>query len=347
MDSKERFHRTLNRESVDRPAWWLGLPTAEALPALYRHFSVANFAELKNAVNDDIWTIDLPYENGTTNAVSMAFDFAKEDLKLSYSERTLTSPGFFEDYEDIQDFGRFDRWPDPEKYIHRSSCEALLEQAPPEKPILGILWSAHFQDACAAFGMQDALIKMKIAPELFRAVIDRIVQFYLRANELFFEYTKGKIDAVLIGNDFGTQTGLIVSGEDLREFVFPGTKLLIEQAHSYGVKVIHHSCGAIRDVIPDLISCGADAIHPIQALAKGLEPNSLKQEFGDRISFAGGVDAQQLLVNGTPENVRRKVFELREIFPTGLVISPSHEAILPDIPPENVRALSDAMKEVI
>lgn len=310
-----------------------------------RYFGVKDFAGLKQAVSDDIWTVDVPYENGTTNAISMAFDFAKEDQHLSYSERTLTSPGFFEDYEDEEDFEKFDRWPDPEKYIKKEACEALLKEAPKGMPVMGVLWSAHFQDACAAFGMQDTMVKMKIAPELFRKVIDRILEFYLRANEIFFEYTKGKLDAVLIGNDFGTQTGLIVSPEDLREFVFPGTKRLIEQAHSYGVKVVHHSCGAISEIIPDLMKCGADVIHPIQTLAKGMEPRSLKERFGSRVSFAGGVDAQHLLVNGSAEEVREKVRELREIFPTGLIVSPSHEAILPDIAPANIRAMSEAMKK--
>ena len=298
------------------------MPTAEALPELYRYFGVKDFAGLKQAVSDDIWTVDVPYENGTTNAISMAFDFAKEDQHLSYSERTLTSPGFFEDYEDEEDFEKFDRWPDPEKYIKKEACEALLKEAPKGMPVMGVLWSAHFQDACAAFGMQDAM-----------------------ANEIFFEYTKGKLDAVLIGNDFGTQTGLIVSPEDLREFVFPGTKRLIEQAHSYGVKVVHHSCGAISEIIPDLMKCGADVIHPIQTLAKGMEPRSLKERFGSRVSFAGGVDVQHLLVNGSAEEVREKVRELREIFPTGLIVSPSHEAILPDIAPANIRAMSEAMKK--
>ena len=345
MDKRERFFRTVNREKADRPCWWLGIPTAEAMPALCRHFGAKDFAGLKRAVDDDVWTVDLPYENGTTNAVAMAFDFAKEDQQLSYSERTLTSPGFFEDYEDEEDFGKFDRWPDPAQYIHRESCEAALREVPKGMPVLGVLWSAHFQDACAAFGMEDALVKMKIAPGLFRKVIDRILAFYLRANEIFFEYTKGKIDAVLIGNDFGTQTGLIVSPEDLREFVFPGTRKLIEQAHSYGAKVIHHSCGAVSEVIPDLIACGADVIHPIQALARGMEPKGLKEKYGSEVSFAGGVDAQHLLVNGSPEEVRQRVRELCEIFPTGLIVSPSHEAILPDIPPANIRAIAEAMKQ--
>jgi len=65
-----------------------------------------------------------------------------------------------------------------------------------------ILWSAHFQDACEAFGREQALMVILFNPEMFRAVIERITVFYLKANELFYESTKGMLDAVLIGNDF-------------------------------------------------------------------------------------------------------------------------------------------------
>ncbi len=77
-----------------------------------------------------------------------------------------------------------------------------------------------------------------------------------------------------------------------------------------------------------------------------MDPASLMEEFGDRVSFCGGVDSQYLLVRGTPDEVRAKVRELRSIFPTGLIISPSHEAILPDIPPANVAAFLEAAHEI-
>jgi uroporphyrinogen decarboxylase len=208
------------------------------------------------------------------------------------------------------------------------------------------LWSAHFQDACSAFGMETALVKMMLEPEMFEAVIDRITEFYLEANEIYYKAVGDKIHAVLLGNDFGTQTGLIISPKLLRKFVMPGARRLIAQAKAYGLKVIYHSCGAIYEMIPDLIEAGVDVIHPIQALAKGMEPNRLKDDFGDRVSFCGGVDAQNLLVTGSGEQVREKVRELCGIFPTGLVISPSHEAILPDIKPENIKELFQNVKKV-
>jgi uroporphyrinogen decarboxylase len=191
--------------------------------------------------------------------------------------------------------------------------------------------------------MENAMIQIVQAPEMVKAVSERIVEFYLQANEIFFEATKGQLDAVLIGNDIGGQGGLMVSRRQLQELVLPGARQLIDQAHSYGTKVIYHSCGSIFDFIPDLIAAGVDAIHPIQALAKRMEARRLRDSFGDQTSFVGGVDVQHLLVRGTPDAIRAKVAELRAIFPTGLVISPSHEAILPDVPPANIDTMFQAI----
>lgn len=342
MDHIERFYATLNREPVDYPASWLGLPVPDAHQQLMDYFKIQKIEEMTNAVNDDVFPVELPYHSPTSNAIYAAFDFAKE-FDGDEQERTLTAAGFFENYTDPSKIDDFD-WPDPHKYIDPDECRRVVENAPDDKAVVGVLWSAHFQDACAAFGMETAMMKMILEPEMFNAVIDRILEFYLEANKIFFEATKGKLHAVLIGNDLGSQESLMLSPDLIRDLVLPGTRKLVEQAHSYGLKVIHHSCGAIRDIIGDLIDTGVDVIHPIQALAAGMEPNSLKEDFGDRVSFCGGVDAQYLLVKGTKDDVKSKVDELKSIFPTGLIFSPSHEAILPDIPPENIEALFNSVK---
>lgn len=344
MNHIERFYATIERKTVDRPASWLGLPTAKAMKPLLSYFNCSSINELKLQLDDDIFPVEVPYHSPTSNAIYDAFKFAKTTYNNSdVDNRTLTAPGFFEDYSNPKDIDDFP-WPDPSKYISPEECRKVVEEIPEGYPILGVIWSAHFQDACAAFGMETALVKMLNEPEMFSAVINRILKFYLDANEIFYSATKGKLNAILIGNDFGSQTGLMVSPAKLREFVFPGTKRLVSQAKSYGLKVFFHSCGSIYDIIPDLIEAGVDVIHPMQALAKNMDPYKLKVEFGDKVSFCGGIDAQQLLVKGSPEEVSAKVKELMNIFPTGLVISPSHEAILPDIPPQNVEAIFNALK---
>lgn len=344
MNSLERFYATVNREPVDRPAAWLGMPDIFAQPALFKHYGVENFHELKLAVGDDFYAVEVPYESPNASAIYAAFDWYM-DGNVDAEERTLTTPGCFAEAEELEDL-EFFQWPDPAKYIDVEECKRRVALAPDDKVCLGMMWSAHFQDTCAAFGMENALMNMIANPEIYEAVDAKIMEFYLKANEIFYEATKGRLNAVLIGNDMGSQRGLMLSPDMVRRFIIPGCKKLVEQAHSYGLKVIYHSCGSIVDIIPDLIEAGVDIIHPIQALAAGMEPQGLKDKFGDKVSFCGGVDTQDLLVNGTPEDVQKKVKELRTIFPTGLIISPSHEAILPDIPPANIQALFDEAQKV-
>lgn len=337
MTHLERFLATIERRPVDRPAFWLGLPVAGAIPGLLKHFGAADLRDLYVKAGDDIYPVEFPYHSPTGNAIYMAFDWTGAGPQDD-EHRTLGGQGFFADCTDpakVDDFP----WPDPALYIDRTQCRRNVETAPLGRANLGMVWSCHFQDACAAFGMENALVALFETPEVFRAVMDRITDFYLQANGIFYEATKGRLHAVLMGNDYGCQTGLMLSREQIVEFALPWTKKLVDQAHAHGLKVIHHSCGAVRDLIPDLIALGVDAIHPIQALARGMEAPGLKRDFGGKVSFCGGIDAQELLVRGTPEQLRAKVRELRALFPTGLILSPSHEAILSDVPPANVAAM--------
>ena len=343
MDHRERFYATIERRPVDYPCTWLGLPDEQALPGLYEYFKVNSPLELIEKLDDDVVPVELPYHSPNANAIYAALDFAKRG-KIAREHRTLNAPGFFEDLSDpasVTDFA----WPDPAEFIDPAECYTAVASAGDSRAVIGIIWSSHFQDLCAAFGLQTAFMKFYDAPELVEAISKRIVDFYLKANEIFYVATKGRLDAVLIGNDYGSQRGLMLSPKHIRQFAFPGAKKLIDQAKSYGLKVIYHSCGSICPVIPDLIELGVDAIHPIQALAKGMDAQSLFNDFENKITFCGGVDHQNLLVNGTPEEVRKKVRELRELFPTGLIISPSHEAILPDISPANIEAMFAAARE--
>ena len=345
MNHKERFFATIHHQRVDRPASWLGLPVPSAETALKNYFGVKSIDQLREKIDDDIYPIEVPYNYPPSNHIACAFNFAKVSHLDTPDERTLTAPGFFEDYENLEDVDKF-AWPDPAMYLDREESRRRVAAAPADRIKMGILWSAHFQDACAAFGMEQALMVMLDNPDMFKAVIDRITDFYLKANEIFYESTKGMLDAILIGNDFGSQARLMVDPDSLREFVFPGTKKLIEQAKSYGLTVMHHSCGSIFPIIQDLANLGADIIHPIQALANEMDAPNLKKHFDGKVAFCGGVDAQNLLVNGKPDEVARKVAELKELFPTGLIISPSHEAILPDIAPANIQALFNTLKNI-
>jgi len=340
MNSRERFYATIERKPVDHPACWMGDPTPAEADKLVAYYGVKDVSELKKVCGDDFYAVEIPYHNGTCNAIFAAFDWYMGGSNVDVEHRTLTANGCFADCEDLDDIKAVDfPWPDAADGVDPELCRKLVDEAPQDKVVMGMLWAAHFQDFCAAFGMENALMNMISDPEMVHYVNDKIVDFYLKALKIFLEATKGKVQAILIGDDMGSQRCLMISPEMVKEFVMPGAKKIIDLAHSYGVKVIYHSCGSILEAIPMIIEAGADAIHPIQAKAVGMDPYGLKEKFGDKVSFCGGVDTQELLPYGTPEDVRAKVKELRNIFPTGLIISPSHEALQEDVPPENVKAL--------
>ena len=344
MNSLQRFLATIERKPVDRPAAWLGMPDAHALPALYKEYGVKDLHHLKLAVGDDFYAVEMPYDAPDAHAIYSAFNWYGDNA-LDDEHRTLTAPGCFIDAEEEEDLAFF-QWPDPEKYIDPDECRRRVDAAPEDKAVLGVLWSAHFQDACASFGMETALMNMVANPDIYRAVDNKIVDFYLRANEVFYRNTSHRLHAILIGNDVGSQRGLMISPDMFRQFVLPGCRKLVEQAHDHGVKVIYHSCGSIAEVIPDLISAGVDAIHPVQPLAEGMSAAVLKEKYANQVSFCGGMDVQHLMVHGTTQEIKAEVRRLRQLFPTGLIISPSHEAILPDVPPRNIRAMFEAATEV-
>lgn len=347
MNSIERFYATIERKPVDRPACWMGDPTPEAVERLCAHYGVPDVKELKKVCGDDFYAVEIPYHSETCNAIFAAFDWYMNGTNVDVEHRTLTADGCFSACEDVDDVKAVNfPWPDPEKYIDPALCKKLVDEAPADKTVMGMLWACHFQDTCAAFGMQTALMNMVAEPEMVHYVDDHIVAFYEKALKIFLEATKGKVHAILIGDDMGSQRGLMLSPALVSEFIIPGAKKLIDIAHSYGVKVVYHSCGSIIDAIPLLIEAGVDAIHPIQALAAGMQPDNLKAKFEGKVSFCGGVDTQDLLPNGTPEQVQEKVKELRGYFPTGLIISPSHEALQGDVPPANVQALFEEANKI-
>ncbi|MGA2117776.1 MAG: uroporphyrinogen decarboxylase family protein [Bryobacteraceae bacterium] len=106
-----------------------------------------------------------------------------------------------------------------------------------------------------------------------------------------------------------------------------------------------HSCGSVYKVIGRMIDAGVDCLHPLQALARNMEAERLAQEFKGRIAFMGGIDAQHIMTNGTSDQIRAEVLRVRGLLGPHFIASPSHEAILPNVPMENVAALAEAAAE--
>jgi len=190
--------------------------------------------------------------------------------------------------------------------------------------------------------MQNYFLKMLDEPEIVHAVTRKVCEFYLEANKRFFIQAGDLVDGFFFGNDFGTQETLIIAPDQFNEFIMPWFKKFTAQGHEYDYQVVLHSCGAIYHVIDQIIDAGVDCIHPIQAKADKMDANTLAASFKGRVTFMGGVDAQHLMTGGKPDEIKAEVRRIKSLLGPGLIVSPSHEAILPNVPPENVAALAEA-----
>ena len=132
----------------------------------------------------------MPYHSDSADAIYAALDFAKRG-RVDNEHRTLNAAGFFQERTDVAAVDDFD-WPNPAEFIDPAECVAAVEAVDGERGVLGVLWSAHFQDVCAAFGLETAFMRFYDAPELVQAISARIVDFYLQANRIFFEATRGQ-----------------------------------------------------------------------------------------------------------------------------------------------------------
>lgn len=185
--------------------------------------------------------------------------------------------------------------------------------------------------------------------DYLHAVFSRQIEIALENLTRIYEVVGNKVDAVFVcGTDFGTQSSTFCSLETFNELYFPYYKKTTDWIHqNTGWKVFKHSCGAVKDFIPRFIDAGFDIINPVQASATGMDPETLKKEFGDNVVFwGGGVDTQKTLPFGTPEEVREQVLRRCEIFSPGggFVFNAIHN-VQAKTPTANVVAMIDAVHE--
>jgi uroporphyrinogen decarboxylase len=337
MTSRERIRALIAGRPADRRGFWLGNPHHDTWPRLRAHLGLADNEAVRRALGDDFRWICAQtncYRPPETEKIHRSREFWPLAGKASHGQA-----GPLAEAEDVSDVERLD-WPKLE-YLEFSHVIRWLQDAGDVYRASG-LWSPFFHDLQDLFGMEAYFVKMHTHPAVVDAATDRVASFYLEGTERFFRQAGDLVDAFFFGNDFGTQGDCQISPQCFDRFILPTFKRFTEMGHRYNKQVILHSCGSIHRVIDRLIDSGVDCLHPLQARAAGMDAESLARRFGGRITFLGGVDTQRLLPQGTPGEIEAEVRRLHKVLGPRLIVSPSHEAILPDVPPENVVAMARA-----
>jgi uroporphyrinogen decarboxylase len=196
-------------------------------------------------------------------------------------------------------------------------------------------------------GYEDWFLDLATSPRIIECIADCLTESLLGPLETVTDAVGDLVDVISVSDDIGHQDRLCMSPETYRKVFKPRHARLLEAITSRSEKpVMWHTCGSVSDILADLIEIGVSSLNPVQTTARNMEPDRLKGEFGDRLSFWGGVDTMRILNRGTPDEVRREVkYKIDTLAPGGgYILNPIHN-VQPDVPVENLLAMTDAALE--
>jgi uroporphyrinogen decarboxylase len=196
--------------------------------------------------------------------------------------------------------------------------------------------------------LDNFLMDIVLEQEQVERFLDALMELHMDALAKACDALGDVVDIARFGDDLGIDTGPFMSPVIYRKLFKPRHTRLCEYVKkNSNMHTFLHSCGSLYDLIPDLIEAGFEILNPIQTSCKDMDPTTLKREFGKDITFwGGGADTRHVLNNATPSEVKRHVKERLEIFSPGggFVFNTIHN-IMPDVPPENVVAMFEMIKE--
>ncbi len=228
----------------------------------------------------------------------------------------------------------------------RANALALRQQS--DRAIMVVVGCNLFEWGTFLRRIDNFLMDLLAEPERVEALLDALMEVHLATLEKVCRAVGDIADVCRFGDDLGTDTGPFMSPATYRQLFKPRHTLLCDYVHRHSsMKTFLHSCGSIHALLPDLIAAGFEVINPVQTACRDMDPARLKREFGREITFwGGGADTRHLLNHGTPADVRRDVLERLAIFAPGggFVFNTIHN-ILPDVPPQNVVAMFEAIDE--
>ncbi|MCK4750527.1 MAG: hypothetical protein KAT15_25895 [Bacteroidales bacterium] len=359
MNSRERVLKTIRREVPDRPplfvtvtpqvaeklARHLGLPYEEPLDSLLS--SRISHMEMLAAMGNDCVGIaacapdsrpTIQHDNGVIEN-EWGMKFISAGLYNEFHEFPL------EHVQGADDIRNYD-FPDPFASGRFDAARQAIEKYGQDFAIVADLETSFFETAWYLVGLEKLLMDMMLEAGYVSALFDRVLEINVEIGKQLIGLGA---DIIWPGDDFGTQTGMLIDPDTWRKIFKPRIKLMFEEFRKINpdIKIAWHSCGSILPIIPDFIEIGLDILNPLQPRASGMDAEFLKNTYGNDLVFLGGIDIQELLPNRTPEEIVEEVVRLTGIYGRdgGYIIAPAHN-IQDDTPVENILALFDIVKSL-
>jgi uroporphyrinogen decarboxylase len=261
------------------------------------------------------------------------------EYSLGAYEEIVDPP--FQDAANIEDLKKH-QWPDPSWWDFSSLPDALAQLDQNEELHIRFRIGSVFELAWQLRGMEQFLQDMILQPEMPAYIMDKLTEVYVENTRRVMEQAGDRIDMFYVYDDVAAQNNLLISKKMWFEQIRPRHEKIFSVVREYKKPMMYHTDGAVAALIPELIDLGVDVLNPIQVDAPGMDPRELKAEYGERLSFHGGIDIIKTLPKGTCEEVREEVVERRQILGEqgGYIMASSHH-IQPGTPIDNILAMYD------
>ena len=239
-------------------------------------------------------------------------------------------------------------FPSPDRFLRpdwREQARQTIADNNGQAFVVGSLGWGLFERSWNLRGFENILMDAVAEPDFFEDVLDRLMNLYLA----FVDYTADlPIDGILFGDDWGDQRGVIMGPRRWRRFLKPRWARVYQAVHAHGKIVMHHSCGSVVEIMPDIIEIGMDVLESVQPEAAGMNPYDLKRRWGDKIAFWGGLGSQSILPFGTPGQIWAEVRRLKSEMGRGggYILAPA-KSLQPETPTANAVAAVEAFSEIL
>ena len=332
VSCKERMRRALNHEPVDRIPTQINYTQAMG-QRVAAHLGVAA-DELPQRLGNHLLRVDIAHERKRSDDGRIAFDWWGVGFDTEQE-------GYFAAVHPLADSKNLDAhaWPDPTEPSLLDGAARTIADDGSRHLIVPNFGFALFERAWTLRGFDTFLLDMALEPGFAEELLERITQIQLVLIQRFLDLG---VDGGYFGDDYGSQANLLFSPKMWRTLIKPRLARLFAPFREAGLPVLMHSDGQIADILPDLVEIGLTAYNPVQP--EVIDHAWLRDTFGNRLAYYGGLSTQTTLSQGSPREVTNAVQEcLAALAPegTGLVLAPSHR-IMSDTPLENVEAMLDA-----
>ncbi len=339
MSPRERWLAVLNRQTPDRVPmdYWA---TPEANDKLLKHMGCDYDEAMTRLHIDRPFSVGGRYVGPPLPEGEDMYGIRRRQVDYGSGSYNEVTNAPLAEYNSVEEIEANYRWPSPDDFDFSDLPNQVKGQE--HRPIQGG-GSEPFLTYKALRGEMQAFMDMVENPEIVHYCLDKLFNICYENTRRIFEAIPGVVMITYVAEDLGGQTALMYSPVHIRVYLLPRMKRMMELTKQHGSFVFHHTDGAARDIIPDLIETGIEVLNPIQWRCPGMEREGLKADFGDKLIFHGAVDNQYTIPFGTPEEVRQEVQDNYRILGAGggYILAPCHNVQAVG-PPENVVALYEA-----